>query len=149
MFLSQVMWESDGLRAKAEYACKDTGCPGVYEGGSNGKNYFGRGYIQLTHIYNYKECSADLFGDDRLVQNPDKVATDEDLAWGTAAWFWKKKVHQQALSGNFGATTKVINGALECSGANTDKAKKRFEIYKKVCAAFGVTDTPVESGCYN
>ena len=49
MFLSQILWESDGLRARAEYACEKTGCPGVY-GTSRyiGQNYYGRGYIQLV-----------------------------------------------------------------------------------------------------
>ncbi len=49
MFLSQILWESDGLQAKAEYACKDSGCPGVY-GTSiySDQSYYGRGYIQLV-----------------------------------------------------------------------------------------------------
>lgn len=49
MFLAQILWESDGLRAKSEYACEHTGCPGVY-GTSRyiGQNYYGRGYIQLV-----------------------------------------------------------------------------------------------------
>lgn len=52
MFLSQILWESDGLRATQEYACIQTGCPGVY--GSSiypGKSYYGRGYIQLVFFF--------------------------------------------------------------------------------------------------
>lgn len=31
MALTQFMHESDGLRARREYACQQTGCPGQYE----------------------------------------------------------------------------------------------------------------------
>ena len=51
MFLAQIIWESDGLRAKKEYACMASGCPGQYTSGIGfpGQNYFGRGYIQLVN----------------------------------------------------------------------------------------------------
>ena len=57
MFLSQILWESDGLRARSEYACEHNGCPGVY-GTSRyiGQSYYGRGYIQLV-IYFIKNKS--------------------------------------------------------------------------------------------
>ena len=52
MFLAQILWESDGLRAKREYACLATGCPGQYLDTNYpyypGQNYYGRGYIQLV-----------------------------------------------------------------------------------------------------
>ena len=62
MFLAQILWESGGLRYKRELICIKTGCPGVYDHsvGVPGKNYYGRGYIQLTHSYNYKAASLDL-----------------------------------------------------------------------------------------
>jgi hypothetical protein len=50
MFLAQILWESDCLRATSEYACAN-GCPGAYPltgYGIPGKQYFGRGYIQLV-----------------------------------------------------------------------------------------------------
>lgn len=52
MFLAQILWESDGLKAKEEYACIQTKCPGVY-GTSKypGRSYYGRGYIQLVKIF--------------------------------------------------------------------------------------------------
>ena len=52
MFLAQILWESDGLKATEEYACIKTECPGMY-GTSRyiGKNYYGRGYIQLVNFY--------------------------------------------------------------------------------------------------
>ena len=35
------------------------------------KNYFGRGYIQLSWDYNYKAASHYLFGNEILIKNPD------------------------------------------------------------------------------
>jgi hypothetical protein len=45
------MWESGGLVYKVEQACVKTKCPGVY-GKSiyKGKEYYGRGYIQLVYL---------------------------------------------------------------------------------------------------
>ena len=55
MFLAQILWESDGLVAKREYACLATGCPGVYNSGTYNQypsqSYYGRGYIQLVRFF--------------------------------------------------------------------------------------------------
>ena len=53
------------------------------------------------------------------------------------------------LNGQFGAATNAINGGLECRGSLQYKARKRFEIYKKVLTAFKITTVPNETGCYN
>ena len=55
MFLAQILWESDCLRAKDEYACKN-GCPNSYPNtgsGYPGRDYHGRGYIQLVGLSSY------------------------------------------------------------------------------------------------
>ena len=53
-------------------------------------------------------------------------------------------------NGRFGAVTNAVNGKLECNnGINKDRAKKRFEIYKKILLAFNVKQKPDETGCYN
>ena len=117
MALARFLHESDGLRAKREYACQNTGCPGSYEQPGcdvAGQDYYGRGYIQLSWCeWNYKPASRDLYGDDRLVRDPDMVARDEQVAWDTAFWFWKVNVHSKAgvQQGKFGATTKEIGRA--------------------------------------
>lgn len=90
MALAQILHESDGLRTKVEYnpernnyAEPDCDAPG--------KLYYGRGYIQLTGCKNYRKASMDLFQNDALVQDPDKVARDEQLAWDTAFNYWRVK----------------------------------------------------------
>jgi len=153
MFLTQVLWESDGLRAKEEYKCKLDGCDDEYhfpDLDQPGKKYFGRGYIQLTWSYNYKACSHDLYHNDKLLRHPGSVARSEELSWATAAWYWKKNVHHVAKCGLFGRTTRAINGALECGkGPNVKKARMRFRMYKKVFKAFQLPGVPLEGGCYN
>lgn len=92
MALAQFLHESAGLTAKKEIRCEQTGCPTDYlTPGCDvaGKRYYGRGYIQLTWCANYKAASQDLLGNDSLVQDPDSVATNENLAWNTAFYFWK------------------------------------------------------------
>ncbi|RKP11678.1 lysozyme-like domain-containing protein [Piptocephalis cylindrospora] len=149
MFLAQIIWESGGLVLLKEVAC-ESGCPGEYSSSSDapGKSYYGRGYMQLSWSANYKECSQDLYGDDRLWSNPDQVATNEKVAWATAAWYWKKHVHATALSGAFGATTMKINGDIECGKGESTNAPKRFAIYQAVYKAFGISGSPDPSGCY-
>ena len=104
-----------------------------------------------TWDYNYRAASYDLFNDDRLLRDPDQVADNENINWACSFWYWKKNVgiNSQVKNGYFGVSTKLINGFLECNGANLDKAKKRFDYYKKVMLAFHIYETPIESGCYN
>jgi len=111
MALTHYIHESDGLKAKREYRCLEDGCPTEYQDPTcdiEGQDYFGRGYIQLTWCFNYKPASYDLFGDDRLVRDPDQVARDEQTAWNAAFWYWKTNVHDKegVQEGQFGATTK-------------------------------------------
>lgn len=92
MALSQFLHESAGLTAKREIRCISNGCAGDYETNgcdAAGQRYYGRGYIQLTWCANYRAASQDLLGDTSLVTNPDSVATNENLSWNTAFWFWK------------------------------------------------------------
>ncbi|CAF0797668.1 unnamed protein product [Brachionus calyciflorus] len=153
MFLAQILWESGGLVYLSEIACLQNGCAGSYVTADDypGQKYYGRGYIQLTWSYNYKAASQDLYNDLRLYTNANQVALNDGIAWAVSFWYWKKNVHSRpgVSSGQFGATTNAINGALECSGPYTSKARQRFEIYKKVLVAFSIFEAPIENGCYN
>lgn len=55
----------------------------------DGWKYRGRGLIQLTFKDNYLKASKAIYGDDRLVKNPDTVAKDKSTAIDTAAWYFK------------------------------------------------------------
>lgn len=57
----------------------------------DGWKYRGRGVIQLTGRDNYYQCSLDLYGDAcYLIDDPDLVAKDPDVAIKSALWYWEK-----------------------------------------------------------
>jgi chitinase len=150
MFLAEIIWESQGLVKKSEIKCQGNNCAADYrsDGDDPNKFYYGRGYIQLTWSYNYRAASQALFGDDRLVSDPDQVANNEDLAWETAFWFWSANVHNAAgvQDGQFGSATNAINGALEC-GPCRGSCSNRNDIYARVLQAFAVNESPNTAGC--
>jgi len=148
MSLAQFLHESHGLVAKKEYACAETQCPNSYRDSRcdrPGQFYYGRGYIQLSWCYNYGPASQAIFGDDRLLDNPEQVATSDRIAWQTSFWFWGERVHgaKGVAKGQFGATTRKING-IECGGSI---AQERFRIYGIVREAFGLEGAGDPSGC--
>ncbi|KAJ1657716.1 hypothetical protein IWQ61_002927 [Dispira simplex] len=162
MFLTQVLWESDGLRHTTEHGCEDNKCAGKYaseldyrsssDGEKNGtvNQYYGRGYIQLTWASNYLDASKALFGNDLLLKEPLLVSSNDTIAWDTSFWYWKNRVHKEpgVTDGEFGASTKAINGELECGGPNQEKAHKRFELYQKVLKVIAPKEKPNPAGCY-
>jgi len=104
-----------------------------------GKQYYGRGPIQLSWNFNYGPAGSYLGVD--LLNNPETVAQDALIAWKTALWYWNvnSDCHSAITSGQgFGATIQAINGALECNGGNTDQVNDRVSYYTKYCSQFGV-----------
>jgi Predicted chitinase len=76
----------------------------------DGWKYRGRGFIQLTGKANYAAASKGLGID--LVGDPDRVASDPDVAAKTALWYWKsrKGLEDAAKKGDLSTVTKMING---------------------------------------
>ncbi|CAI9263802.1 unnamed protein product [Lactuca saligna] len=102
------------------------------------KGYYGRGPIQLSWNFNYGPAGRSI-GFDGL-NNPEIVATDPLISFRTALWFWMNNVQSVLLSGQgFGATIRVINGQLECDGANPDTVSSRVRYYTDYCNQLGVT----------
>ncbi|GAA0156851.1 hypothetical protein Leryth_006977 [Lithospermum erythrorhizon] len=119
-----------------------------------GKQYYGRGPIQLTHNYNYG-LAGPAIGED-LINNPDLVATNPTISFKTALWFWmtsqaNKPSSHDVIVGKwtpssadtsagrlpgFGVITNIINGGIECGSANSanfDKVNDRIGFYKRYC----------------
>ncbi|XP_059435296.1 endochitinase-like [Corylus avellana] len=122
-----------------------------------GKQYFGRGPIQLTHNYNYGQAGQALGLD--LLNNPDLVAQDATISFKTAIWFWmtpqgnKPSSHDVIIgkwtptaadtaagrAPGYGVITNIINGGLECVRGPDSRVENRIGFYKRYCDAFGVS----------
>lgn len=80
------------------------------EASGDGWKYIARGAIGVTGKENYKECSIFIFGDLRLLENPELLELPE---YGILAslWFWtKKKLNSFADLDNLVRITEKING---------------------------------------
>ena len=113
-FLAQIGHESGELRYTEEIASGD-----AYEGRQDlgnkevgdGRRFKGRGLIQLTGRANYRAFGQAIGVD--LLADPQRVATDPDLAVAVACWFWKARgLNALADQDDAGAVTKRINGGL-------------------------------------
>jgi putative chitinase len=71
----------------------------------DGELFKGRGFIQLTGRDNYTRASQQIFGDDRLVKNPE-LASRLDVGAKVALWFWKNQVRPNVS--NFNNTVEVV-----------------------------------------
>ncbi len=77
-----------------------------YEGG---ENFFGRGFIQITHLRNYKEIGKRIGLGDKLVKNPDLALQPEIAAKVLAAFFKDNNVANLASQGYYVAARTPIN----------------------------------------
>lgn len=100
-------------------------------GTTDGWDYRGRGFKQLTGLYNFTEFSRAYCGDDTLVKNPQLV---EQLPYSmaSAGWFWSRNhLSQKVKEGaSIEAITKIVNGGdngLNQRIAGTNKAQKLFD----------------------
>lgn len=101
------------------------------ESTGDGWRFRGRGPIQLTGKDNYTACSRDLFGDLRLVNNPDLVTSDKKIALMTACWFWKRNnLNALADQGDVVAMTRRVNGG-------TNGLEDRKKHYNHALAVLG------------
>ncbi|OIT06513.1 basic endochitinase, partial [Nicotiana attenuata] len=121
-----------------------------------GKNYFGRGPIQISYNYNYGPAGRAIGRD--LLNNPDLVANDAVVSFKTALWFWmtpqqpKPSAHD-VITGRwtpsaadlaarrvpgFGVITNIINGGIECNKGSNAQMQSRIGFYRRYCQILGV-----------
>ncbi|KAG7639588.1 Endochitinase [Arabidopsis thaliana] len=133
--LAQFSHESGSFCYKEEIARGRYCSPSTTYPCQPGKNYYGRGPIQITWNYNYG--AAGKFLGLPLLKDPDMVARSPTVAFQCAMWFWNKNV-RPVLSQGFGATTRRINGG-ECNGGRPAAVQSRVNHYLDFCKKLGVT----------
>ncbi len=77
-----------------------------YEGGAN---YHGRGFIQLTHLRNYRMVGERIGMGDKLARNPELASDPEVAAKILAAFFKDNNVANLASRGQFIAARTPVN----------------------------------------
>jgi putative chitinase len=92
------------------------------EASGDGWKYRGRGILQVTGRNNYAACSQKLFGDDRLLDNPDLLLEPEH-AVASALWYWESR-NIADYSDDIVKVTKLVNGG-------THGIEDRTDIYEK------------------
>jgi putative chitinase len=112
-FLAQIAHESGSLKYVREIASGE-----AYEGRrdlgntepGDGVRFRGRGLIQITGRTNYRACSLGLFGDERLLDQPE-LLEETVSACRSAGWFWQTmNLNALADIGAFRPITRAING---------------------------------------
>jgi predicted chitinase len=114
--------------------------------GKPDKLYYGRGWFQLSWPCNYHAAGQALAID--LLNNPDLVEQQQDVAVKTAIWFYYENgMANPARQGNFAATTRIINGQFECDGGSGySNQLTRVATYRRIRRCFGLgepTKNPV------
>jgi chitinase len=145
---------SDYCQASSQWPC------------AAGKQYYGRGPMQLSWNYNYGPAGQAIGAD--LLNNPDLVASDPTVSFKAALWFWmtpqspKPSCHavvagQWTPSGadqaagrqpGYGVITNIINGGLECGRGVDSRVADRIGFYKRYCDLLGVSYGD-NLDCYN
>jgi len=124
-FMAQVKTETDNFRSLAEYG----GGKERYDGG---KDYGGRGFIQLTHKHNYEKygdmLDLDLVNQPDLLLDPKIAARVSVASWKDYYWPTAKRLSNRFKSLT-AAVTKSVNGGLSKlkeRKLNTDYYTKYF-----------------------
>jgi len=159
-----------GLYFAEEQACIKSNCSQYNSAGRSayvaapGKNYYGRGAMQISYLYNYGEAGKDLGLP--LIQQPELMSTNATVAFETAIWFWmraqnnKPSCHdvmclkwkpspadlQAKREPGFGMVINVINGGLECGSSAGPEARAkrngRIAFYRYFCGELRISPDP-------
>jgi predicted chitinase len=136
-FLSQVVKETNYFQTLTEY--------GKGKGHKYG-NYYGRGLVQLTWKGTYAAASKDLYGDDRLVKNPDLIVEDPEVDAQVTAWYWRNHANfnEMADAGNIdGVIYRLYGGTITSRYASVRRSVIERRCYDTVAkAVLNAASTP-------
>ncbi len=94
-----------------------------YEGGTN---YYGRGFIQLTHLRNYKAFGMRIGMGDELARNPELASDPEVAAKILAAFFVDNGPAKLARQGDFIAARRPVNPDMQAYSIANLAMKYRY-----------------------
>lgn len=135
-FLAQLAHESGEFRYMRELAsgeAYDTGAKAealgnTPEADGDGQKYKGRGPIQITGRANYRDCSLSLYGDTRLLDEPELLERPFDGCMA-AGWFWESRgLNELADQREFRKITKRINGGYNGMASRDAYYKRALEV---------------------
>ncbi|SEH37267.1 Predicted chitinase [Chryseobacterium culicis] len=124
-FIAQAHHESHRFRATFE-GRTEKNTPSNYSGGYN---FQGRGFMQITHDYNYikyynkvfktKEDLKDKkFYKDKLIPFAQLLATNVEYAFDSAGWYWKNDDKVNAIGVNMNVAADQDNTLYVSQGIN-------------------------------
>ncbi len=115
--------------------------------GASGQLYYGRGWFQLSYPCNYYAAGESIGLD--LLNNPDLASQQQDVAVKTALWFYQtNNMAVPAQQGDFAATTRIINGKVECDGGpGAANQQTRVETYERIRQCFGLGNPTKNPTC--
>jgi Chitinase class I len=133
------------------YCDKTTKCPGNGDKICEpGKEYFGRGAVQLSWNANY--CKVGAYLGINLHADPDLAMSDPTTMWKIAMWYWmtqpgpavtgwpEEPAHDAIVLGHgFGGAIRAINGSVECSGGNKAQVLARIKYFEETKAILDAT----------
>lgn len=135
-FIAQTAYETDRYRALEEYASGDdydtrADLGNTPEVDGDGRLYKGRGIMMLTGARNVGRCSTALCGSSRvLLDNPERLSEDPELAVKSAAWYWADRgLNRYADANDFQGLTQRINGGL-------NGYQGRMQLFKRATRAY-------------
>jgi predicted chitinase len=123
----------------------------------DGWKYRGRGFIQLTGKSNYSAASKAIYGDNRLVDNPDLV-NDPAVAAEVSAWYMKKGQARMATSlgvdtknmtqdqANLLATSQIAGGDIRKKGAIGQELSGKVDKFASSGQIQAIAGAPVSEG---
>lgn len=134
-------------------------------------SYFGRGAKQLSYNYNYGPFSDAMYGDVRPLLDKPELVADTWMNLASAVFFfvypqppkpsmlhvidgtWQPNDHdkENGLVSGFGVTIQIINGGVECGGADENAQSLNRIAYYKEFANYLKVPVPADEvlGCKN